>query len=519
VAAEPTIRPRLARAILFAAALLGVAGDSLLRDGPSGVAFPLWIGVLALNGVSLVWKDGRRLGLEAASWLAAAFVFSLGLAWRNADQLQALDVLAVATCLALAGVAIFDPQAALGAETLRRLAGTVLRLVRVGISGFAPLALTVLHDPARARRTESRWLSIARSAGIAAVLLVVFGALLRSADPIFAAFVAVPDFDAAELVGHVMFSAFLAWLVAGWVRAALHSPSERVSDHALPFELGMSEVTTALGSLVVLFALYVASQIAWFFGGERFLRAHTGLTVAAYARSGFFQMVWVVALVLPVLLGTRAMLRAGAAGLARRHTALSIPLIALLGVMIASAVLRLRLYVNYYGLTIDRFYPLVFMGWLTFVLAWTAATVLRGRTGFVRGVVLSGFAVLAALNVSDPDAVVARVDVARVAQVEAPGAEKLDVAHLAELRGAAVPIAVGIVLDERRGTPAAARCDAARTLLRRWWANGSARQRSEGESSWRFWNADDRLANESVHSNAQRLQGVEHRTCGGRAGQ
>lgn len=510
--ADTAVRPRIARAILLAAVLLGVAGDSLLREGPRGVAFPLWIGVLALNAVSLLWKDGRRLGVEAASWLAAAFVFALGLAWRNADQLQGLDVLATAACLGLFTVALAEPDAALAAATLRRLAEAGLRAVRIGISGFAPLTVIVLEDSERRGEAVGRWPAIARSAGIAAVLLVVFGALLRSADPIFSAFVAIPDFDGAALIGHVIFSAFLAWLVAGWVRAALHSPSARASDYAVPFQLGTVELTTALGSLIVLFALYVASQLAWFFGGEGFLRAHTGLTVAAYARSGFFQMVWVVALVVPVLLGTRAMLRPDRA-LANRHTALSLPLLSLLGMMIISAVLRMKMYMNFYGLTTERLYPLVFMAWLAFVLFWMSFTVLRDRRGFVRGLLLSGFGVLAGLNVSDPDAFIARVNIARAAQTGAPGADRLDVPHLAALSGGAVPMAVRLVLDDRRATAPEARCEAARTLLRRWWANADSRRRSEGESAWRFWNADDRRANEAVQANATQLQAVEHRDC------
>ena len=106
------------------------------------------------------------------------------------------------------------------------------------------------------------------------------------------------------------------------------------------------------------------TQLGWFFGGERFLRATTGLTAAEYARRGFFQMVWVVALVVPLLL-------VDARGAARRSArspgdtrCSRFPIVGLLGAIIVSAALRMRLYVHYYGLTTDRLYTLVFMGWL-----------------------------------------------------------------------------------------------------------------------------------------------------------
>ena len=89
---------------------------------------------------------------------------------------------------------------------------------------------------------------------------------------------------------------------------------------------------------------------------------------------------WVALLVVGLLLTTRAVLRPGRA-LALRHTALSLPLIALLGAIIVSAVMRMRLYVQYYGLTEDRVYALVFMGWLAVVVIWLAVTVLRRPLG------------------------------------------------------------------------------------------------------------------------------------------
>ena len=77
--------------------------------------------------------------------------------------------------------------------------------------------------------------------------------------------------------------------------------------------------------------------------------------------------------------------------LARRHTLLSLPVVALLGAIIVSAALRMKMYVHYYGLTTDRLYPLVFMAWLAIVLA-VARSDRAARWGrpFVAGAVISG---------------------------------------------------------------------------------------------------------------------------------
>src|SRR6185295_6990389 len=81
---------------------------------------------------------------------------------------------------------------------------------------------------------------------------------------------------------------------------------------AIPFPdgaLGLTEVATALGALVLLFAAFVAVQLRYFFGGDALVQATAGMRYADYARRGFFELVTVSVLVLPVLLSANALLR------------------------------------------------------------------------------------------------------------------------------------------------------------------------------------------------------------------
>jgi hypothetical protein len=515
------VAPR-ARAILLHALLVGVAADLLLREGFAGVGFPIWLAILALSAVSLVWRDGRRVLPETGAWLGLAVLCGVGLAWRGSSSLQALDFLAALFALGMAAVSLADPRTALLAERMRDTVWTGVRVIGSVAVGALPLAFRDIAAPDAGRALTGGPKPALRAALIALPLLLVFGALLRGADPLFASFVALPNLDIGTVVSHIAIIGFFAWVTAGWARGALLAG--RSTTHPLerlPFSLGMLDVTAALGTLNVLFALYVLTQLGWFFGGERFLQAQTGLTAAQYARQGFFQMVWVVLLVVPLLLITRAALRPERE-LARRHTALALPLIALLGVMILSAVLRLQLYVRYYGLTLDRLYPLVFIGWLAIVLAWLALTVLRGRgRPFAAGAVVSGLAILLALNVAVPDLLVARVNVAR-ARSAIPGAAPLDLGYLASLDAEAVPLAVSAVLGT---TPAAGqsddalarerqRCEAAERLLARWSPYGSrlAQQERQGRG-WRSWNRGDAMAEETVAANGRALLAVRHDAC------
>jgi hypothetical protein len=201
---------------------------------------------------------------------------------------------------------------------------------------------------------------------------------------------------------------------------------------------------------------------------------------------------------------------------------LSLPIIALLGAIILSATMRMKMYVHFYGLTTDRLYPLVFMAWLAIVLVWLALTVLRDwGQPFVAGATISGLIVLAWLNVWDPDAFVARVDIERAAHVSTTTQPALDLAHLAGLSGRAVSLATRATLagplgDEggtRETVAEVQRCAAARTLLKRWGPTSPTRVRISGDAAWRFWNADDAAALRIVAAHTSDLIRVQHSAC------
>ena len=350
--------------MLWQAALLGLSGDALLRNGPVGPGLAIWVALVALAALSLTWSAGRRVPKEAAAWLATAVILTSCLAWRAAEELQFFDVVAAMGVLVLAGIALRDSALAIAAARLRDTLWAGLAIALATARGIVPIALRELFTGQRHAGAREHARTTLRLSLIVAALLLVFGSLLRSADPIFASLVSLPELDVETIASHVVLMGFCAWIAGGWAYGALvESPSLRRAPDRFPVTLGVLDLTAALGTLAVLFGAYVLTQLGWFFGGERFLRATTGLTAAQYARQGFFQMVWVVTLVVPLLLATRAALGPDAS-LTRRHTVMSLPIVALLGAIIVSAALRMRLYVHYYGLTTERLYALVFMGWL-----------------------------------------------------------------------------------------------------------------------------------------------------------
>jgi hypothetical protein len=522
----------LPRLILCAALLVGIAADLLLRAGIDGIGFPLWIAVLALAALALARRDRRDVPREAIGWLVAAVLAAFGLAWRSAEELQVFDFLATLLALGLAAIALGQPQASLVGARLRDTVWAGARVLRDVFIGAIPLALRELFAPGTRDDASRRGWPLLRTTLIVVALLVVFGSLLRAADPIFASLLALPNFDLGLVISHLLVIGFFAWVFAGWSRGAFISPATASRPpERLPFTLGMTDMTAALVTLDVLFALFILAQLGWLFGGEAFLQARTGLTAAQYARRGFFQMVFVVLLVLPLLMATRT-LRVPGAATARRHSRLAIPMVVLLLAMILSAALRMRLYVRYFGLTTERFYTLAIMAWLAFVLVWLAATTLRGADRrFVAGAVISGFVTLFALNVIVPDRVVARVNVARAHRSTPTGGTSLDVAYLSTLGGDAMATAIAATIAPPNtavaSPPVSApgarvqpdsvdsqRCRAARRIRTRWGPSSRAAAHNEEAGAWRRWNAGEQRALRLAADNAAALRAVEHQACG-----
>ncbi|MEP7148880.1 MAG: DUF4173 domain-containing protein [Acidobacteriota bacterium] len=186
------------------------------------------------------------------------------------------------------------------------------------------------------------------------------------------------------------------------------------SSVATVFTFGTIETVIVLGLVDLLFLGFVIIQVPYLFGGMEFIQSTPDFQLAEYARRGFGELVAVAALVLPMLLVSHWLLRRETRLPERIFRVLAGVQIALLFVIMASAVQRLLLLTGElgYGLTTVRFYPMVVMIWLAVVFGWFALTVFRGaRNHFAWGALWSAIVILGATNLMNPDAFIARTNI------------------------------------------------------------------------------------------------------------
>ena len=459
---------RLGLALISAGTALGVLAD-LLRATPLGVNALVWLG--AFVGVAAALLGWQRTSLDGGRvWLAIpVLVFGALFAWRDSQWLATLNLFAAATSLALAGTAALRIWVAGVTEYVRAaLAAAWAALVGAAVTLVGDVSWAELPRGARARQLGA----VGRGLALGAPLVVVFGGLFAAADAVFEDVVqALVPSDVGTPAVHLVAVSAAAWPTIGLLRR-IFVPA----DEAAPFEerrgrrftLGSLELAVAVGLLDLLFLAFVLIQLRYLFGGDERVVSQTGLTYAEYARQGFFELVVVAALALPVLLAADWALARDA-----RRTwvfrLLAALLVVLLFVVMASALQRMRLYQRAYGLTELRVYATAFMLWLAAVVAWTGVTVLRGRRErFAFGALVAGFATILVLNAVNPDALIARTNVDRART----GAD-VDLRYLGGLSDDAVPALVAALpsLDED------VRGQLARNLLAR-----------GGRDDWRTWN-------------------------------
>jgi Domain of unknown function (DUF4173) len=478
---------RRGSALLASAAVLGVVGDVLFHGRPLGLNVLLFV-LCFTAALALLLRAGRAPWHQGRRWMVAPLLlFAAAFAWHDSPLLTLTNLLALAGAVALGALrrtrpapqdaSLGDYAAGLAAAGAGTFAGTIDLLER-----------DVPWDDVTRGIRGPRAAAVGRGLAIGLPFLLVFGALFLAADAVFRRLAesAVPT-GVPSLWPHLVVAFLVAWASAGLLRDLAEHREERrlVSPEALVrrragVTIGGTEVAVALAALDVLFLAFVVVQGRYLFGGESVVLTHAHLTYAQYARHGFFELLAVSVLVVPVILAANAV--------AREHRTLVRVLSGVLVVLelavAASALQRMRVYVDHYGLTELRVYTTGVMLWIAVVLVWCAATVLRGHgRRFAVGVVAAGFAATLALDVVSPDALIARTNLDRGAA---------DPAYIAGLSADAVPT---IVARLPRVADANRRARIARVLLTRRFDDDAL-----------AWNAARAQARESIARNRALLE-------------
>lgn len=411
--------------LLLAAVVLGVVDRYLL--GHASLTSPPHMGLGATLAVLLTIGAGvlsliivRKERHSSLLYFIPAALAALGLSWRASHWLIGLDLAVIAMCINLALAR---------AQYGKPVMSSVLNAVSE-IFNWHPIIGTfeLLIDDIRWRDMLSEPVRVALKASmrglvIALPLILIFGGLFCAADAAFAKQISgIFKIDIWQTIQTTWMVYVLSILAGGILRTMATSNSKLNMTFSEPLQngeetikggLGFTETATILGALNVLFGSFVGIQVKYLFGGNHLVQITDGLTYAKYARHGFFELICVSILVVPLLLYLDYQCRRNGKGSEIGFRSLSGTMLALLSVIIVSAVQRMSLYSQEYGYSELRLYTTGFMYWLTSVCIIFGITVLRNhRENFIPLTFVSGLVSIAILHFYNPDEETMRVNIA-----------------------------------------------------------------------------------------------------------
>jgi hypothetical protein len=219
-----------------------------------------------------------------------------------------------------------------------------------------------------------------------------------------------------------LFYAFLALPTAAYLFGLLSGGVSKRGTDAFKAEktaktVGALRITapvtilTVLGAVCVLYVVFIACQIPYFFSAFTGSRPDGWLSYSEYARQGFFELCRLAAINLALLLAANIFSkkpRSDSAVLKAFNIALA--LITLL--LLLTAFSKMALYIDTFGLTILRILPCVFMVLLAVVCV--AVIVLQKvRFSIARVALVTGAVLFTALCLSNADGLIVRYNTDR----------------------------------------------------------------------------------------------------------
>ncbi len=392
----------------IAAAVAGIVFDVALRHVPwnnvAGAILLITLAVGLLVSGFVRSRSGRALVVSAA-------FFGLFLALRTEPILSSFNVLA-ACGLLIVGAIHGQGRPFWDFRPLRML-GDAGIVILEGFSGLVevPAEIGARYRVAKERadaQQSSTAYAVFRGLVIAGPIVLLFGVLLASADVVFESFFSSLNIlDPAVLFGHLILILFGAYTMMVLLR--LGATQGATDPIAKAPGLGHIEAGIVLGAINLLFSAFAVAQLMTVLGGAEEALARANLDSKHFARQGFFQLLWVAGLTLGLLmvLHVATSENVKARGIIRW---LSLLTVALTILIVAVALTRISFYINDGGQTPLRLYAAVFSIWIAAAFLITAVRI-RGikpnQAWLMPALIVSGLVTLAALNVANPERIIA----------------------------------------------------------------------------------------------------------------
>ncbi|SDN86491.1 protein of unknown function [Acetanaerobacterium elongatum] len=239
-----------------------------------------------------------------------------------------------------------------------------------------------------------------------------------------------------KLITDLLLGSTGAIVLGAYLIAAKVEGKEPAKDKAASRFIDTTVGTAFLSVINLILLLFVAVQFQYLFAGSAG-RMVSGLSYAEYARKGFFELSWASGLCFAAAVFILCFCKKGQNGLPIAVRVLVTLMCTCNGVILASAVLRMGLYVQAYGLSVKRLLTLWFMAVIGVCLIWLVLQCISEQFNALRFIGATAIVFVCVLSLVNVDRLIAHYNIERY--IKSPAAVQLDASYLSDLSYSALP--------------------------------------------------------------------------------
>lgn len=425
--------------LVIVALVLGWIFDFLFWEQTVGVNFPIFLTLCLLGGLYWLISSGL-LPSKKSLFLIVPFLFFGVASFLRREPLTVF----LAFTFTLLSIGLFATSYLGGRWILYGLLDYCYKFLLLAVDAIArpvQFVLQVRKDQASSNalgKNAPIW-GLLRGLVVALPIVLCFASLLASADLVFNQKLADFSEDISENTKRLFWILVCAYFLMGvFLHSASRSDDKELIGENKPFIkpfLGFTESAVILGSVSMLFLLFVIVQFQYFFGGETNIGV-AGYTYSQYARRGFNELVIVAFFSLVMILGLSTLTRRDRDIQKRIYSGLSVVLVVLVMVILVSAYQRIDLGISWHGYSRLRLYPKIFLIWLGLLfITVVVLEIIRRERYFAFAALLASFGFAISLFLTNIDASIIQHNIYRGWH-----GKNLNVPHLASLSDDAIPL-------------------------------------------------------------------------------
>ncbi len=448
--------------MIFFALILGILVDYLFYQKSVGISFFVFNSIAIIFALILAKRFNKKISKTQYFILISILLFSAGVFLRTSSFLAFFNIVG-SLYLLFFFLTLFLNKNILNFSFSKYFIYPLSFFLKSFPSASKFIRKYKNAIPENNKIGSKEFRSVVKGVIIAIPFLIIFILLLSSADQVFQSYVDKfikidIDFTIALRVLKVLLVSYLFLGIFSKITKSEKLKDVKGSSQSLKPTLRQGESeenkikenkfsnfiesSTVLVLIELLFLLFIIIQFFYLFGGKDYVWGiEEYVTYSEYAKKGFYELICVSIISFLLIFaideaGKRETLKEK-----RIFKILGAILVLEISVIIYSAFTRMAVYVDGYGLTFSRFLVFAFLLWIFFVfLNFLYKMLLEKRKEFFfLSIFCLSIIFWIGINAINPDAFIARKNIARLAQEK-----KIDSLYLFRLSADAIPETVKI---------------------------------------------------------------------------